>query len=237
MIGNEQVMGQVESRTLETAQMYAMAVLGLAIGLAIGYLLKSGPQAVSGAQPAAVAVRPSPHSPHPAAMGAGHMPTAQEMKQMADKQAAPLLEKLKTDPNNTEVLAQLAAIYNLTHQFNEAAVYYGKIAQFEPRDAAARTKLAGSLYYSGDVDGAIRELNKTLTYDPDDVNALFNLGLIKLQGKQDVKGALAAWQRLLKAHPELSPERRATVEKLMAQALSMVGDEGGMKGAPADDRH
>jgi len=87
------------------------------------------------------------------------------------------------------------------------------------------------------VDGAIRELNKTLTYDPDDVNALFNLGLIKLQGKQDVKGALAAWQRLLKAHPELSPERRATVEKLMAQALSMVGDEGGMKGAPADDRH
>jgi cytochrome c-type biogenesis protein CcmH/NrfG len=209
-------MGQVESRTLETAQMYAMAVLGLAIGLAIGYLLKSGPQAVSGAQPAAVAVRPSPHSPHPAAMGAGHMPTAQEMKQMADK---------------------LAAIYNLTHQFNEAAVYYGKIAQFEPRDAAARTKLAGSLYYSGDVDGAIRELNKTLTYDPDDVNALFNLGLIKLQGKQDVKGALAAWQRLLKAHPELSPERRATVEKLMAQALSMVGDEGGMKGATADDRH
>jgi cytochrome c-type biogenesis protein CcmH/NrfG len=234
---NERSMVPAANRTLETAQVYAMAVLGLAIGLAIGYLLKSGPQAVSGTQPAVVAAQPSLHSPHPAAMGAGHMPTAQEMKQMADKQAAPLLEKLKADPKNTELLSQLAAVYNSTHQFNEAAVYYAKIAQVDPKNVAARTKLAGSLYYGGDVDGAIRELNKALAGDPDDVNALFNLGLIKLQGKQDAKGALAAWQRLLKAHPELSPERRATVEKLMAQALNMVSDEGGMKGAPAHDGH
>jgi len=236
-MGNEETMGTAGSRTLDTAQVYAMAVLGLAIGLAVGYLLKSGPEAVSGTQQAAVAAQPSLHSPHPAANGAGPVPSAQEMKQMADKQAAPLLQKLKTDPENTEVLSQLAAIYNSTHQFNEAAVYYAKIAQVDPKNVAARTKLAGSLYYGGDVDGAIRELNKALTTDPDDVNALFNLGLIKLQGKQDAKGALAAWQRLLKAHPELSPERRATVEKLMAQASNMVSDEGGMKGAPTHDGH
>ena len=228
---------QAESGRLETAQVYAMAVLGLAIGLGVGYLLKSGPQAATEARPAGAATPSTLRSPHSAGMSAGHMPTAQEMKQMGDTQAAPLLEKLKTDPGNTTVLAELAAIYNSTHQFNEAADYYRRIAQVDPKNVAARTKLAGSLYYGGDVDGAIRELNKALASDPDDVNALFNLGLIKLQGKTDAKGALAAWQRLLKAHPELSPERRATVEKLMAQALSMVSDEGGMRGAPTHDGH
>ena len=42
--------------------------------------------------------------------------------------------------------------------------------------------------------------------------------MIKWQGKQDSKGALAAWQELLKSNPQLSPDRKAQVEKLMADA-------------------
>jgi cytochrome c-type biogenesis protein CcmH/NrfG len=40
--------------------------------------------------------------------------------------------------------------------------------------------------------------------------------MIKWQGKQDNKGAVEAWQQLLKSNPELSPERRAKVQKLMS---------------------
>ena len=36
----------------------------------------------------------------------GHTPSLEEMKQMADKKAAPLLEKLKSDPNNSDLLIQ-----------------------------------------------------------------------------------------------------------------------------------
>jgi cytochrome c-type biogenesis protein CcmH/NrfG len=41
--------------------------------------------------------------------------------------------------------------------------------------------------------------------------------MIKWQGKQDSKGALAAWQQLLKSNPQLSPDRKATVQKMMAE--------------------
>ncbi|MGA7400238.1 MAG: tetratricopeptide repeat protein, partial [Candidatus Sulfotelmatobacter sp.] len=72
------------------------------------------------------------------------------------------------------------------------------------------------LYYNGDVDGALRQLQQSLHYDPKDANSLFNLGVIKWQGKQDAKGALTAWQELLKTNPQLSADRKAAVEKLMA---------------------
>ena len=90
--------------------------------------------------------------------------------------------------------------------------------QVDPKNVPIRTQLASCLYYNGDVDGAISQLQQALRYDPKDANSLFNLGLIKWQGKQDNKGALAAWQLLLKTNPQLSADRKATVQKLMADA-------------------
>jgi cytochrome c-type biogenesis protein CcmH/NrfG len=48
--------------------------------------------------------------------------------------------------------------------------------------------------------------------------------MIKLQGKNDSKGAIADWQRLLKANPDLSPDRRIVVVKLIANAASPSGN-------------
>jgi cytochrome c-type biogenesis protein CcmH/NrfG len=193
-------------------QVYAVAVISLVVGLAIGYLFRgSQSPAAPPPQPAANAQSAAPAG----AMGRD-MPSLKEMKQMADKKAAPLLEKLKTDPNNSGLLIQVGKIYSSTHQFKEAASYYGKALQVDPKNVAIRTEMASCLYYNGDVDEAISQLQQSLHYDPKDANSLFNLGMIKWQGKQDSKGALAAWQQLLKANPQLSAERKATVQKLMA---------------------
>jgi cytochrome c-type biogenesis protein CcmH/NrfG len=166
----------------------------------------------------------APHSPHAGAVGA-KSPTLQDMKQMADTNAAPLLAKLKKDPNNTDLLDQVGAIYHATHQFKEAAGYYDRAVQIDPKSVALRTKLAISLYRSGDVDGAIAQLNRALSLDPKDANALFDLGMIRLQGKQDRKGALAAWRQLLKSNPQLSADRKAAVQKMMADAQKTAGDQ------------
>jgi cytochrome c-type biogenesis protein CcmH/NrfG len=131
-------------------------------------------------------------------------------------QAAPLDEKLKGDPNNRNLLIQAGSIYKAAHQFKEAAGYYGKALQFDPKNVGLRTEMASCLYFTGDVDGALSQLQQALHDDPKDANALFNLGMIKWQGKKDNKGALAAWQQLLKSNPQLSAERKATVQKLMA---------------------
>ena len=175
--------------------------------------------------------------PHRSEMVGEHTPSLEEMKQIADKQAAPLFEKLKNDPNNSAVLTHVGEIYHTCHRFKEAAAYFQRAVQSNPKNLAIRTKLATSLYRNGDVDGAIAQLNRALIYNPNDANSLFNLGLIRLQGKRDGAGALAAWQRLLKSNPHLSADRKATVEKLMADVLTTLSDQHGIKGARSNDGH
>ena len=195
----------------QVKQGYAMAVFSLGVGLAIGYLFR-GSQSPAPPPPAPAV---SQQSPAAGAMG-GQTPSLDQMKQMAASKAAPLLEQLKTDPNNTDLLSKVGDLYQATHQFKEAAAYYDKALQVDPKNVPTRTKLASCFYYQGDVDGAISQLQQSLQYDPKDANSLFNLGMIKLQGKKDTKGALAAWQLLLKSNPQLSAERKAMVQKLIA---------------------
>jgi cytochrome c-type biogenesis protein CcmH/NrfG len=59
-------------------------------------------------------------------------------------------------------------------------------------------ELASCLYYSGDADGALAQLNQVLRSNPKDVNALFDLGMIKYRGKKDSSAAVAAWQQLMR---------------------------------------
>jgi cytochrome c-type biogenesis protein CcmH/NrfG len=88
--------------------------------------------------------------------------------------------------------------------------------QIDPKNVPARTQLASCLYYSDDTDGALAQLNQALKYSPKDVNALFNLGMIKYRGKNDPKGAIAVWQQLLKTNPNL--DRKSVVEQMIADA-------------------
>ncbi len=222
---NESNATEPAAPALRAAQVYFMGVLCLAAGLAIGYLLRSS-------RPASPTQRDSAQStPFVNTNPAGHHAGLEQLRQVSDKQAAPLLEKLKGHPSDASLLVQVAAIYHTTHRFKEAADYYKRALESDPTNAAVRTKLASSLYRSGDVDGAITQLNHVLKDQPSDANALFDLGLIKLQGKGDPKAACVTWQRLLKTNPQLSPERRATVLKLMADAMTMMGDQHGIKGA------
>jgi cytochrome c-type biogenesis protein CcmH/NrfG len=207
-----------------------MAGICLVVGLALGYLFRGSAsrpaQAVQAAQvtadaagAAADAASPGTASPAAASPGAHpQMPSLDDMKHMADKKAEPLLAKLKTDPNNSQLLNQIGMLYKATHQFKDAAAYFQKAVDADPKNVAARTDLASCLFYQGDADGAIQQLQQSLSYDPKDANSLFNLGMIRLQAKNDPHGAIAAWQQLLKLNPKLADDRKAAVQKLIAQA-------------------
>jgi len=228
---NASIIALPPAPSLRAGQVYFMAALCLGAGLGVGYLLRSSQPTVPmhrSATQAATSATAKPVRQHPG---------LEEMRHVADKQVAPLLEKLKTNPNDGSILLQIAAIYHTSHRFKEAADYYNRALQSDPKNIAVRTKLASSLYRNGDIDGAISQLNRSLKDQPTDANALFDLGIIKLQGKGDSKGALATWQRLLKTNPQLSPERKATVLKLMADVMTMMGDQHGIKGVPNSNGH
>jgi tetratricopeptide (TPR) repeat protein len=126
------------------------------------------------------------------------------------------LAKLQTDPGNADLLNQVGNIYRVTHQFQTAASYYQKSLAASPNNVGARTDLASCLVYQGNVDGAIVQLEKSLTYDPKHAGTLLNLGIVRWQAKSDAAGAIASWEKLLKFHPDY--ENRGMVEKLIAEA-------------------
>jgi cytochrome c-type biogenesis protein CcmH/NrfG len=216
-MANEPTTQPTAESAWQSKQVYAMAVICLIVGLAIGYMFRGSESTAVPAQ-----LRANAPLTAPAASLSGRGPSLEEMKQMADQKAAPLLEKLNSDPNNSRLLVQVGDIYKASHQFKEAVGYYDKALNVDPKNVPLRTEMASCMYYSGDIDGAIRQLQQTLRYDPKDANSLFNLGMIRWQGKQDAKGALAAWQELLKSNPQLSADRKARVQKLIAEAQMQV---------------
>ena len=191
-------------------QVYAMAGICLILGAALGYLFRGSESRTAQASQTATSSA--------AAGSPQQMPSLDDMKRMADKQAEPLLAKLKADPKNSQLLNQVGLIYKATHQFKDAAGYFQKAIDADPKNVSARTELASCLFYNGDADGAIKQLQQSLTYDPKDANSLFNLGVIRMQAKNDPSGAVTAWQQLLKLNPTLDGGRKAAVEKLIAQA-------------------
>lgn len=191
-------------------QVYVMAAVCLVVGVLVGYLAR-GSAGVAKAAPRVAA------QPAVAADSAPQkMPTLEDMKRMADKQAEPLLAKLKTDPNNAELLNQIGNLYRMTHQFQDAASYYNKALEINPKNVGARTDLASCMFYQGDIDGAITQLEKSLTYDPKHAGTLLNLGMVRWKGKGDAAGAIASWNKLLKFYPDF--ENKAVVERLIADA-------------------
>jgi len=207
----------------EAKHVYVMATVCLVVGLAVGYFFRGS----ESAQPlTATSAEPTPSSGGwPTMNGAGvqKMPSLEQMKEMAEKQAASLQAKLKNDPKNASLLIQIGDIYKQTHQFKEAASYYEKSLAIDPKNVAIRTDMASCLYYNGDADGALAQLQQSLEYDPNDANTLFNVGMIKWKAKKDKTGAVAAWRDLLKRNPNLDGRRKATVEKMIADA-SQPGD-------------
>lgn len=188
------------------AQAYALAAICLAVGLPLGYMIRgSAPAPV----PAAKVEAAQPSAP-------ATMPTLDQMKHMADKQAEPLLTELKQKPSDAKLLIQTGNIYMQTHQFKEAADYFKKALQSDPKNFAVRADLASCLYYDGDPDAALADLQQNLKYDSKHPGTLLNIGIIEWKGKGDAAGAVATWQKLLKLNPNF--ERKDQVEHLIEAA-------------------
>lgn len=212
MSRNENVAG---TNHWNSVQAYTLSVICLLVGLAGGWFIRgsqgSGPIGVDKASAAA-------------AQGMGEttaQPSPEQIKHMADKQAEPLLAQLKADPANSELLAQVGNIYYDSHQFPTAIEYYQRALKAKPADASVRTDMATAYWYAGDADTAISEFKHALVNEPNKPNALFNMGVVQWQGKMDIQGAIATWQKLLDTNPNY--EGKEKIIELMAQVKKHAG--------------
>jgi cytochrome c-type biogenesis protein CcmH/NrfG len=203
---------QTPTRGWTRKQAIGLAVVCLTVGIAGGWSIRAAksPAGTGPAQPAGIVARaatvaaPAPQPPSPA-----------RLKEMADAETAPLLDKLKSSPRNPELLTSIGNVYYDAQQYPIAIDYYGRVLKATPSDAAVRTDMATAYWYMGNADAAIAEFKKALTYAPNNPNTLFNLGLVKWRAKKDGAGALADWQKLLAANPKY--EDKGKVEQMMTE--------------------
>lgn len=193
---------------------YLMAAVCLLIGVAIGYFARGA----ATQQPAATAA--SPAAPAPADTGNAQVTPAQ-LKHMADVQAQPLLQQLRNSPSDAALLAKLGNIYYDTQQYGDAVKYYDRSLQSNPQNVNVRTDMGTAYWYMGDPDTAIAQFEKSLTYNPNHPDTLYNMGIVKLQGKNDAAGAIAVWEKLMKVDPAFAA--RANVSEMIAKARQQAG--------------
>ena len=176
-------------------QAYILAVFCLVLGVALGYLFRGS---ASPASETTVASRANDSAASPSTQA---QVTPAQQKEMLNQSVAPLLETLKTNPDDVDTIVKVGNLYYDGQQYQEAVKYYRLAAKNQPKNADLLTDLGTSLWYTGDADGAIAEFQKALKYQPDHPETLFNLGIVRWQGKGDPRGAIEAWEELLQKNP------------------------------------
>ena len=132
------------------------------------------------------------------------------------------MTQLERNPSDAALLNKVALTYKAAHQFDQAAEYFKKSLESDPTNIAVRDDYASCLYYLGDVDGALGQLNKSLTYDPKHPGTLFNIGMIQWKGKGDADAAVASWKKLLQLNPKI--EQKQAIQQLIEEATKSKAD-------------
>jgi cytochrome c-type biogenesis protein CcmH/NrfG len=202
------VVSNVSTKLWTGKEAYLLAAFCLLLGVALGYLFRGSASSAAAPVVASTATQ----------QGSGFQkqqadPNAQAALAQA---AAPLLEAVNKDPNDFDSLVKLGNLYYDGQQFPNAIQYYERALVIHPDNPDVRTDMGTAYWYTGNAEKALAAMETSLKYRPGHPQTLFNLGWVRWQGKQDPKGAIEAWQQLLKANPDY-PQRQQ-VEQYIAKA-------------------
>ena len=178
----------------------AYAVTGVLFGLIAGWIIGSR-QAALNPTAAQQAARPAEQPPAPTA------PQLDEAKVTAFRSAA------DRDPNNPAPRVQLGNLYFDAEKYDEAIQWYSAALKLTPKDVDVSTDLGVSYYYTNQPDKALAQFDQSLKLNPTHAKTILNVGIVKAFGKQDIDGALQAWQQVIQIAPD-GPEGRAAKRAL-----------------------
>ncbi len=194
---------QGNDSTWTAREAYLLAMVTLFVGLIAGYLFHGT------SAPSTTAAAPT----------AGSAPAAPQSLQSPEQLRVlvqPMLDAARANPADPKPLIEAGNAYYDHRFYPQAIEYYQKALALKPDDVNVRTDMGTAMWYSGSPKEAVTEFEKSLKVDPNHAQTLFNMGIVKLEGLKDAKGAIAAWQRLLDTNPDY-PDRQK-VQELMQKA-------------------
>ena len=197
-------------------------VAGVFFGVLVGWILGSQ-QAVAPSQ--AVAQQA------PAAAGAAAQPSAPPLDQA---RVDALRAAAQQSPSDADVRAQLGNAYFDAGQYAEATRWYEEALKIRPKDVNASTDLGISYYYMNQPDKALAQFDRSLAIDPKHSKTLLNIGIVRAFGKQDLDGAVKAWEQVLETAPPDSQEAKLAKQALDGVRTGHSGMGTGGRQGPSD---
>ncbi len=182
-----------------------IAIACLFFGSILGYVIATGQHSSSTDAASTSAAAPAssgPVTPTPSLVD--------------EQQVQAYRDILKRDPRNLQAAVQLANMLYDGGRYADAIPAYQQAFALDPRNVNISTDLGTSYWYAGRPDEALAQYEKSLAIDPGHGQTLFNMGIVRRDGKHDPQGAVEAWERLLKTNPDY-PDK-AKVEQMIASA-------------------
>lgn len=126
-----------------------------------------------------------------------------------------LKNAVKENPQDTNALLHLAALFDMAGKFEQAAEYYRSLLAVTPENVEARMNLAGNYFNLKQNEAAIAELEAALKHRPNYDYAMFNLGVIYAAIHEHEKAA-EWWNKViaLDASSELANRARESMKTL-----------------------
>jgi cytochrome c-type biogenesis protein CcmH/NrfG len=178
------------------------AIAGVIFGLIAGWVI--GAQQATMRTPAAV---PAASTAAPANETSTRAVSLDEAQVTALKSAA------SGQPTNAQPRVQLGNLYFDAERYDDAIKWYTEAQTLLPNDVNVSTDLGVCYYYTNQPDKALAQFDRSLKLDANHAKTLLNVGIVRAFGKQDLEGATAVWQKLLKLAPD-SPEGQAAKRAL-----------------------
>jgi len=121
-----------------------------------------------------------------------------------EQERAMILElesRLAENPDDLILLTDIGNLYFTIQDYTRAIEYFRRGIALAPDDVNLHTDLGTALYYTEQTDEAITEFETALALRPGHPQALFNMGVVLLETRNDTAGAIELWERLIEMNP------------------------------------
>jgi len=134
-----------------------------------------------------------------------------------DARVAELKTFLEQNPEDAKTWAKLGHLFFDANRFNEAIGAYQKSLALEPDNPAVLTDMGVMYRRSGDPEKAIQAFDQAVAASPGFETALFNKGVVLMADVNDLAGAMAAWEELVKINPDATTPGGEKVADIVAR--------------------
>jgi tetratricopeptide (TPR) repeat protein len=112
-----------------------------------------------------------------------------------------LKKEIEENPNDTLKMKEYADLLAAAHRQEEAVIYYYNILNINPRRSDILSSLAFIYYNQKDYSKASDLISKILLYEPDNTEAMYNLGAIAatMGNKPEAR---KKWEDLIENYPD-----------------------------------